>query len=91
MDFECYKCNRKFGDLNVAIKHLKDTHLIKDNTCKIKCLVKFAGHDGCDREYLSFRAMRNHAEACMKKRPLLPTSPVITHEKFTKLFLRRMF
>lgn len=77
MDFICYKCNKTFSDLNVAVKHMKYTHSITDNTNKIKCLVNFNGNDGCNREYLSFKAMKNHAVVCVKTRLLLPSNEVI--------------
>lgn len=76
MDFLCYLCNKTFINLTEAIKHLKKTHSITDNTSKIKCLVNFEGNK-CGREYLSFKAMRSHALVCVKNKHLLANKMVI--------------
>lgn len=67
MDFICFECPQKFSDLTAGIKHLKDIHHLKDNTSKIKCLVF-----GCDRDYFSLKAMRNHAVSCVEKKQSPP-------------------
>lgn len=79
MDFECYECFQKFIDLNIAIKHLKDIHSIKDNTSKIKCLVQLDGHDACQRDYFSFKSMKSHAALCVKKRPMVSDKSVMIY------------
>lgn len=79
MDYVCYKCSKEFVNLDVAIQHLKDTHSIRDKTCKIKCLVNYDGRDGCNREYLSFKTMKSHAALCVKQMRLLQNNVVITH------------
>lgn len=81
MDFKCYLCDKEFNNLNDAINHLKKSHRITDNTCKIKCLVS---HNGCVRQYNSFKTMRAHAVLCVENRKSAAVNTVML--QFTNEF-----
>lgn len=55
----CYICSESCSDINVAFKHLKTIHSIKERVNEIICFNK------CGKKYATFRGLRSHFGNCI--------------------------
>lgn len=68
MDYICSLCNNEFMDIKICISHLKQAHLIIDNTRSMECIVNVRGGKKCGKSYNTFNGLRNHAKKCIQNR-----------------------
>lgn len=68
MDFKCNYCEQQFEEINAVVRHLKSVHQITEHGERIKCIVNFRNPEYCNRSYLTFNALRQHAKVCVKSK-----------------------
>lgn len=66
MDFQCFVCEADFKSISDTFRHLKKKHDIKNNKSRLKCIVK---NRYCEKTYLNFDSLRNHATSCLQSKP----------------------
>lgn len=61
MRFKCYICEKLFENAIDIIRHMKQSHGIKEGADEIQCLV----NNHCKKTYITVKGLKQHMKKCV--------------------------